>query len=276
MSVLACENLVIDAGSKRLLGPVACAFRAGEVTAVLGPNGAGKSTWLGALGGGRRVSGGTVRLGEADLAVLDPRARAQRLGFLAQGREVAWGLSVEAVVALGRLPYGRFAAAPGPEDRAAIEAAIARCGLEALRHRDILTLSGGERARALLARVLAGKPQWVLADEPLAGLDPAYQLDIVRLLRDLAAEGRGVIVTLHDLSLVGRLADRVVVLRAGQVVADGPVASVLTPDVMAATYGVAVDVLQSGDGERVVLPTRRLEEAEAPEAPLAVTPASSF
>mgnify|MGYP001258088154 CR=1 FL=1 len=259
MSTLACENLVVEAASRRLLGPVSLGFRAGEVTAVLGPNGAGKSTWLGALSGGRRPSAGTVRLDGADLAALDPRQRARSIGFLAQGREVAWGLTVEAVVALGRLPYSRFAAPPGPADRAAIEAAIARCELEALRQRDVLTLSGGERARVLLARVLAGEPRWILADEPLAGLDPAYQLDIVHLLRDLAAEGKGVVVTLHDLALVGRLADRVIVIRAGDVVADGPAAAVLTPEVMAAAYGVAVDVLRAADGERVVLPTRRMQ-----------------
>ena len=257
-STLACENLIVDAPTRRLLGPVDATFRAGEVTAVLGPNGAGKSTWLAALCGGRGISAGSVFLDQADLSLMDPRARARRIGFLAQGREVAWSLSVEAVVRLGRLPHGRTGAAGSPADDAAVEAAIRRCELEPLRHRDVLTLSGGERARVLLARVLAGEPDWILADEPLAGLDPAYQLDIVRLLRDLAREGKGVIVTLHDLALVGRLADRVVALRSGKIVADGPARTVLTPEVMAAAYGVAVDLLTAADGEQVIVPTRRL------------------
>lgn len=258
MSALACEDLVVDVPSRRLLGPVNVTFRSGEVTAVLGPNGAGKSTWLASLCGGREATSGTVLLDSADMAQLNPRERALRVGFLAQGREVAWGLTVEAVVRLGRLAHSRTGAATSPEDNAAVETAIRRCELTHLRDRNVLTLSGGERARVLLARVLAGEPEWVLADEPLAGLDPAFQLDIVRLLRELAQEGRGVIVTLHDLALVGRLSDRVIVMRAGKVVADGTPDAVLTPDVMSVAYGVAVDVMTATNGERVVLPTRRL------------------
>lgn len=258
MSELACKDLIVDAQERRLLGPVSASFRSGQVTAVLGPNGAGKSTWLSSLCGARAPSAGHVFHNLEDLFRMEPRGRARRIGFLAQGREVAWGLDVEAVVRLGRLPYSRTGNGSGPADDAAVEAAIARCELKGLRHRNVLTLSGGERARVLLARVLAGEPDWVLADEPLAGLDPAYQLDLVRLLRELAQEGRGVIVTLHDLALVGRLADRVIVMRSGNILADGPADAVLTPDVMSAVYGVAVDVLTATSGERVVLPTRRL------------------
>lgn len=258
MSVLSCENLIVDTPDRRLLGPVSAAFRTGEVTAVLGPNGAGKSTWLASLCGASKPSAGRALLDGEDIFHLDPRARAVRIGFMAQGRDVAWGLDVESVVRLGRLPYSRTGSSFSPADNAAVEAAIARCELERFRHRNILTLSGGERARVLLARVLAGEPDWVLADEPLAGLDPAYQLDLVRLLRELAGEGRGVLVTLHDLALVGRLADRVIVMREGGIVADGPASTVLTPDVMLSAYGVAVDVLTAASGERVVLPTRRL------------------
>ncbi|HEY4548556.1 MAG TPA: ABC transporter ATP-binding protein [Pedomonas sp.] len=258
MSTLACEDLTVDVPSRRLVGPVNVTFRSGEVTAVLGPNGAGKSTWLASLCGGREPSSGSVFLDFADLSLMDPRERALRIGFLAQGREVAWGLDVETVVRLGRLPYGRTGISTSPADDAAVEDAINRCELGHLRDRNILTLSGGERARVLLARVLAGEPDWILADEPLAGLDPAFQLDIVRLLRELAQEGRGVIVTLHDLALVGRLADRVIVMRTGKVVADGPPVTVLTPDVMSVAYGVAVEVVTAANGERVVLPTQRL------------------
>lgn len=257
-STLACEDLIVDAPARRLVGPVSATFRAGEVTAVLGPNGAGKSTWLAALCGGRDPSEGEVFLDYAALSCMKPQTRARRIGFLAQGREVAWGLSVESVVRLGRLPHSRAASANTPADDAAVEAAIRRCELGSLRHRDILTLSGGERARVLLARVLAGEPDWILADEPLAGLDPAYQLDIVHLLRDLAAEGKGVIVTVHDLALVSRLADRVIALRNGAIVADGPARAVLTPNIMAAAYGVAVDLLTAPNGEQVIVPTRRL------------------
>lgn len=261
-STLACADLIVDVPSRRLLGPVDAGFQTGEVTAVLGPNGAGKSTLLAALCGARPATSGKVFLDGTDLTLMDPRKRALRLGFLAQGREVAWGLTVEAVVRLGRLPYSRTGVSAGPADNAAVEAAITRCELDHLRKRNVLTLSGGERARVLLARVLAGEPDWILADEPLAGLDPAYQLDIVRLLRELAQEGRGVIVTLHDLALVGRLADRVVVVRAGTILADGTPDAVLTPDVMSAAYGVTVEVVTAANGESVVLLAGRVKQEQ--------------
>lgn len=263
MSSLACRNLSVSIGSQQIVGPVSMDFEAGKVTALLGPNGAGKSTWLSALSGALASSAGDVLLDGESVADIDPEDRARRVGFLAQGRDVAWGLTVETLVSLGRLPYHHFTAVGAGEDQGAVEAALARCDLVPLRKRNVLTLSGGERARALLARVLAGEPKWVLADEPLAGLDPAYQLDIVHLLRALAAEGRGVIVTVHDLTLVSRLADRVVILDDGVVVADGPPQMVLTPEVLADVYGVAIDVLTAEDGGRVVLPTRRLERAVA-------------
>ncbi|MEX6724152.1 ABC transporter ATP-binding protein [Parapedomonas caeni] len=257
MSMLSCRDVVMTAGGRRLLGPLSATFKAGAVTAVLGPNGAGKSTWLAALAGVARPASGQVILGDADMAGLDPLVRARRLGFMVQSRDIAWGVSVETLVGLGRIPHHRYVTLDDTTDAAMVAAALERCDLEALRQRDVLTLSGGERARVLLARVLAGGPDWVLADEPLAGLDPAYQLEIVRLLRGLADEGRGVVVTLHDLTLAGRFADRVMLLKDGRLVAEGPPDDVLTPGMLGDVYGVGVEVLTASDGARVVMPTRR-------------------
>lgn len=257
MSTLSCRDVVMTAGGHRLLGPLSATFKAGAVTAVLGPNGAGKSTWLAALAGVAPPASGQVTLGDADMAALDPLVRARRLGFMVQSRDIAWGVSVETLVGLGRIPHHRHVTLDDPTDAALVAAALERCDLEELRQRDVLTLSGGERARVLLARVLAGGPDWVLADEPLAGLDPAYQLDIVRLLRGLADEGRGVVVTLHDLTLAGRLADRVMLLKDGRLVAEGSPDDVLTPGMLGDVYGVGVEVLTASDGARVVMPTSR-------------------
>ena len=133
-------------------------------------------------------------------------------------------------------------------DAAIVERALTDARLEALAERDVTTLSGGERARALIARALAGEPEWLLADEPFAGLDPRHALEAADLFRRLAGGGRGVILTLHDLTLAARLADRVLVLGQGEVIADGPPADALTPAVLAAAYGVDAQLRRTDAG----------------------------
>ncbi|MBK2942522.1 ABC transporter ATP-binding protein, partial [Klebsiella pneumoniae] len=168
--------------------------------AIVGPNGAGKSSLLLALAGLLQPAAGAVMLDGAPLSGLTPRARAQAIGYLPQSPDIAWDLSVESLVALGRLPW---------RDRgtAQIDAALAALDCDALRHRPVSRLSGGERARVLLARVLAGTPHWVLADEPLAALDLAHQIALITHLRACAATGQGVVVVLHDLALALKRAD---------------------------------------------------------------------
>lgn len=200
----------------RLIG-ASLELRAGEVTAICGPNGAGKSSLVAALAGLLPLDAGAVTLDGADLHTLPLTQRAQAIGYLPQQGEIAWDVSVETLVALGRLPWS----AGREEDRAAVEAAIAAMDLTALRTRPVTQLSGGERARALLARVLAGTPRWVLADEPLANLDLAHQQALLGRFRALAGQGIGVVLVLHDLAQAINQADRVVVLDAGRIAADG-------------------------------------------------------
>ena len=149
-----------------------------------------------------------------------------------QEAEVAWDVAVENIVRLGRLPY---------RDRGdeAVERAIAALDLEPLRHRPASQLSGGEKARALLARVLAGEPSWILADEPLAALDLSHQLALLRHLRAAASQGTGVVLVLHDLALAMNHADRVLVMQKGRLVADGPPEIALAKDVIADVWQVA-------------------------------------
>lgn len=226
----------------RLAG-VDLALRAGEVTAIVGPNGAGKSTLLACLAGLLVPPAGTVRLDDADLAALPPRARARRIGYLPQSPEIAWDVSVETLVALGRLPWQGAALhrahAPAAQDAAAVEAALAAMDLGTLRRRPVSRLSGGERARALAARVLAGEPTWLLADEPLANLDLSHAAALVQLLRAQADAGRGVVLVLHDLATAMNRADRVVVLEQGHVVADGPPEQALDAALVSRVWQVA-------------------------------------
>lgn len=207
----------------------------GEVTAICGPNGAGKSSLLAALAGILPLTSGSVRLDGDLLAALDRQDRARRIGYLPQQAEVAWDLSVEVLAGLGRLPWNNGAA----EELRAIDRALADMQLEPLRQRPLSRLSGGERARAMLARVLAGEPCWLLADEPLANLDLAHQLALLAHFRKLAGQGLGVVLVLHDLAQAMNHADRVVVLAGGRVVADGPPQQALASEVIERVWGVA-------------------------------------
>ena len=245
MSTLGARGLRLALGGRPVLDGVDLALAAGEVTALVGPNGAGKSTLMGCLAGLRRADAGEAVLDDAPLLRMDARARARAIAWLPQTPEVGWPMDVAALVALGRTPF-IGARGLGAADRAAVARAMAAAGVGPLAARDATTLSGGERARVLLARALAGEPRWLLADEPLAGLDPGHGLDAEALLRRVAAAGAGVLVTVHDLQAALRMADRVVVLAAGRVLADGPPGRALAPDVLERAYGVRARV---GAGE---------------------------
>ena len=240
-------RLGTGAARKAVLSGATLTLRAGEVTAIIGPNGAGKSTLLACLAGLRAPDSGSVTLGGLPLTRLSARERGQRIGYLPQLAEVNWDIDVATLVALGRLPHqGRWGR--GAEDAAAIASAMAATDTAPFSGRVVSTLSGGERARALLARVLAGEPELLLADEPLANLDPRHQFESLGLVRKVADGGAGVVLVLHDLAHARRSADRVVLMDGGRIVADGAPAAVLTPDRIAAIYGVASHSVTLADG----------------------------
>lgn len=248
MSTLSAHDIEVRLGGKLVVAGVAATFQSGTVTAILGPNGAGKSTLLACLAGLRKPNAGRVRLDETDMLSMQARARARRIGFIPQTPEVAWAVEARILVGLGRTPF-IGSSGLSLEDAAAIDRAMEAAGVAELASRDVTTLSGGERGRVLIARALAGDPEWLLADEPLTGLDPGHQLDAGDLFRAMAHEqGRGVIVTLHDLSLAARIADRIIVMAAGKVLADGPPAEALSPEVMARAYGVRARIIEGHGG----------------------------
>ncbi|GAB5349370.1 Petrobactin import ATP-binding protein FpuC [Alteriqipengyuania sp. 357] len=220
-------NLALD---RRLRG-VSAQILEGQVIAICGPNGAGKSTFLRLLAGVLRPSNGEALLDGGRMHDMRPRSRARAVGYLPQEPQIAWDLSVRNLVALGRLAHRDARAEP-------VENALAALGLEEFADRPVSTLSGGERARALLARVLAGEPRFILADEPFASLDLAYQTSLVRHLRQQAAAGRGVVVVVHDLSLAHNLADRVMLLKDGALYADGPPPEALCPANLREVFGI--------------------------------------
>ena len=261
MSALAVEDLTVSLAGRTVVDRVSLTVPRGCFAGLIGPNGAGKSTLLRACLG-LVPAKGTIRLDGAGLQDLAAGHRALHLAYLPQERETAWAMSVEAVVALGRLPHHARFAAPSPRDRAAVEAALARMDLLAFRHRPVTGLSGGERARVLIARALAQETPVLLADEPLAGLDPQHQIALMRLFRDLAREGRIVIASMHDLTLAARWCDRLVILKDGRVHAEGAPQSVLTAPTLRDVYGVTA-VIDTAAGGLIVQPVDLAGEGEA-------------
>lgn len=226
-----------DLGVRGRLGGLSLTLYPGEVTAICGPNGAGKSTLLACLAGLLAPHAGHVLLGGQPLASLSHQARARAIGYLPQSPEVAWDVSVEVLVSLGRLPWR---GAPAHEAQAAIDEAITAMDLDDLRHRPVSRLSGGERARVLMARVLATRPGWLLADEPLASLDLGHAAALVRRFREQAGGGRGVVLVLHDLAMAKNHADRVIVLDKGRIAAVGAPETALDPQVIERVWGCPV------------------------------------
>lgn len=248
MSALEVQALRVTRAGVPALRGLDLALTPGQVTAIIGPNGAGKSTLLQCLAGLLPPTGGRVLLDGAPLDALSARLRARHIGYLPQNGSVHWNLSVAALVALGRLPHRTGFSGASDADRAAVDTAIVQTGLEALRDRPAHSLSGGELARALFARVLAGAPDWLLVDEPLASLDLAHQFDVLALLRAAATGGAGVAVILHDLTHAARIADTIVLLDQGQLAAYGAPDAVLTPAALAAVFGVAARLEREADG----------------------------
>ena len=208
-----------------------------SVVALLGPNGAGKTTLMRAALGLIRPALGMITLGGEDPAALSSRERALRAAYLPQRPQAAWPVTVESLVALGRFAHGAAPERLGERDRAAVDAAIDACALRALRHRRMDEISGGERVRAHLARTLAQGAPLLMLDEPTAGLDPAQALGVADVLRAHAKDGGAALMATHDLALAARIADEVVVLREGRMLAHGAPREALTPETIEAAYG---------------------------------------
>jgi iron complex transport system ATP-binding protein len=244
---LTIRNLGFAHARQPTLEGIDATFEAGKLTVILGPNGAGKSTLLACLAGLLKPQTGTASLDNVDITSMAPTTRARHIGLLPQGAETHWAIMSEALVALGRIPHMRGAGI-STDDRRAISAAMSATATEAFANRAVTQLSGGERARVLLARVLAGEPSWILADEPLANLDPGFQLDILTLLRRQADDGKGVVAVLHDLQYAVRFADHFVLMHQGRLFAQGNVDDVITPANLAHVYGIDATLLKDEEG----------------------------
>ena len=242
MSLMTLSDLKVRRGTATVVDAVSLDIAPGEVLGLLGPKGAGKTTLM------RAAQGLVPHEGTSSLTALPARERARALGWLPQTRDIAWPVTVETLVALGRTPYLAGGRKLSVEDRRAVSAAIAYMDLEPLRHRTATELSGGEQARALIARVLAQETPLIMADEPVAGLDPGHQISLMRLFRKLADDGKAVIVSLHDLTLAARHCTRLALLDKGKLVMDGTPDVVLSDARCRAVFGVGAYWHDAPDG----------------------------
>ncbi len=251
MSLLCASALTVSKGGRTILDEVSLSFEPGTFVAVIGANGAGKSTFLTALAGLSRPDRGSVSLDGQALLAMDGRTLARRRAYLPQSPRAEWPISVERLVALGLIPqlpaFGGLPAAFLPR----IEQVLTDCDLLSHRDQPATTLSGGELARAMLARALVGDPQILIADEPTAGLDPRHALETIERLQGLASQGKLVVAALHDLTLVARYATHVIALHDGKVAADGPTREVLTSALLHQIFEVDACVSGTGPGAYV-------------------------
>ena len=242
MTLLSLRDLSVRLRGRSILTDVTLDVEAGEFIGLIGPNGAGKTTLM------RAALGLLPNEGTSSLAALPPATRGRAAAWMPQARDIAWPVTVETLVALGRTPHVTGWQGMGPQDRAHVDAALETMGLEHLRHRTATRLSGGEQAMALIARALAQQTPLLMADEPIAGLDPAAQIATLRVFQDLAQEGHAVLVSLHDLTLAARHCTRLILLDRGRIAADGPPLEVLSEARLAEVFHLRGHMLDTADG----------------------------
>lgn len=249
--MIGCQELNYSTGGKRILDRVSASAPSGAITALVGPNGAGKSTLLAMLGRMLVPDSGMIRLGGENAAALARAAFARRVTTLRQATRITPRLTVRDLVGFGRYPHnpGQLTAA----DRKIVDACLQDLALSDLAERHLDTLSGGQQQRALIAMALAQETEVLLLDEPLNNLDLTHARRVMQLLAQRSRSGRTVVTVLHDLTIAARFADHVIAVKDGQVLNEGPPATVFTPEVLSQLYDAQVEV-HLIDGKPVVLP----------------------
>ena len=247
MSFLSVDRLTVAFDGHTILRDVSFDVSAGRWVGVLGPNGAGKTTLLRAIGSHIPFDG-DICLNGASVEDMSAQDRARTLAFVRQARSLTFDFTVEEFVLLGRAPHRGWLQAYRASDRERVRGALARVDLDGFASRSVLSLSGGEMQRVFLAQALVQDAELLLLDEPTAHLDVHYQFSFMEQVRGQAVEGRTVLAVGHDLELAARYADRLLLLDEGALVAEGPPASVLTPDRIAEVFGMRAELDRHPDG----------------------------
>ncbi len=259
MNAVEVSHLTVRAGSKELVANVTLHVETGTWLTVVGPNGAGKTSLVETIAGLRRVSAGSIAISGQPLASLSERERARLVALVPQRPSIPNGMNVKDYVALGRTAYHGLLRAPSAGDRAIVDTVLERMSLQEFRDRDVVTLSGGERQRMVLARALAQSTMVIVLDEPTTGLDLRHQMDLLELLRqEVNACGLTIVATLHDLTLAGQFADRLVLLDRGEVILDGAAHDIIRREELSRCYQMDLRVIEI-DGSDVIVPVRSVQ-----------------
>jgi iron complex transport system ATP-binding protein len=256
MSSVEVHDLTVRAGTKVLVSDVSLDIEPATWCTVIGPNGAGKTTLVETVAGIRRPFSGSISISGQRLSTMTERERARMVALVPQHPEVPAGMTVLDYVSLGRTAYHGLLRPPSARDRTVVDSVLERLSLGQFAERDVITLSGGERQRMVLGRALAQSTMVIVLDEPITGLDLRHQIGLLDLLKSEVAQcGLTVVATLHDLTLAGQFADRLVLLDGGKVVLDGPASEVIRSAELADCYGMDLRVVDV-DGADVVVPVR--------------------
>ena len=243
MTKLIANALTVTADQKALVREASLELTQGELIVVLGPNGAGKTSMIRGLLGLETPSAGSAHLDGVAIGQLTPAARAQKVAYLPQIRPLAWPNQVRDIVALGRFSHGAALGRLKPKDADAVDRAIDACDLGHLVDRSADTLSDGELARVHCARALATEAPLLIADEPPAALDPRHQFRILDLIKSFVDGGGGALLVLHDIELAARYATRLIWMKDGQIIADGPPEETLSAERLADVYQIKAEIV---------------------------------
>jgi iron complex transport system ATP-binding protein len=256
VSIINIDSLTVKAGRKVLVSDVSLDIEPGSWCTIIGPNGAGKTSLVETVAGLRRAASGSVSISGTQLSAMNERERALVVSLVPQHPEIPAGMTARDYVALGRSPYHGLLRAPSDNDERIVDSVFEQLSLQEFAERDVVTLSGGERQRMVLGRALAQSTSVMVLDEPITGLDLRHQMGLLELLTTQVEQcGLTVVATMHDLTLAGQFADRLVLLDRGKVILDGPAGQVVRSAELAECYKMKLRVIDV-DGADVVVPVR--------------------
>lgn len=265
--ILQGQQLSLQLNQHSILRQLDIEVRPGELLGLIGPNGAGKTSLLRILAGLQTADQGTVRLDDSVLNAIDRKQLAQTIAYLEQGAPAHWPLRVRRIVELGRLPYLNPWEKLSSRDSEIVDHAMAQAEVHQFADRTVNTLSGGERLRVLIARMFATQANILLADEPIAALDPYHQLHTMELFRNHCDRGGSAVIVMHDLNMAARFCHRLALLHEGQIVAEGAPEQVLSSQQLAAVYGIHSEILNNPATGLTVIAKSRIPHQPPTDGP---------